>query len=289
MKIGRNDPCPCGSGKKHKKCHGLEKGSLDMRPDSARDYCRAFLTGPESKPGCYNHPQFLEFEKADPQVLEEYARFVTTRARSASETARIRSQVKTIAEKVVANLSEAEATRRCADVSSAIITILEAQGIWCFGVRGSVRFSFARELGLTDRYFWTRDTPDFPGAFLGHAWIVVPPIVILDCTARFQDWQRGESPYIPSPVCSEAPHAVEPDRRLFAPTPLPTQTPWSPSLLDIWFWCPPRKIQEDKVAVWYQPDGITLPEATLSKIDNITIGGRRPAAFHAETLKPIVC
>ena len=22
MKIGRNDPCPCGSGKKYKKCHG---------------------------------------------------------------------------------------------------------------------------------------------------------------------------------------------------------------------------------------------------------------------------
>ena len=23
MKAGRNDPCPCGSGKKYKKCHGL--------------------------------------------------------------------------------------------------------------------------------------------------------------------------------------------------------------------------------------------------------------------------
>jgi len=23
MKAGRNDPCPCGSGKKFKKCHGL--------------------------------------------------------------------------------------------------------------------------------------------------------------------------------------------------------------------------------------------------------------------------
>ncbi|MDA8029506.1 MAG: SEC-C metal-binding domain-containing protein [Nitrospiraceae bacterium] len=23
-KIGRNDPCPCGSGKKFKKCHGAE-------------------------------------------------------------------------------------------------------------------------------------------------------------------------------------------------------------------------------------------------------------------------
>jgi len=22
-KIGRNDPCPCGSGKKYKKCHGV--------------------------------------------------------------------------------------------------------------------------------------------------------------------------------------------------------------------------------------------------------------------------
>jgi len=22
-KVGRNDPCPCGSGKKYKKCHGI--------------------------------------------------------------------------------------------------------------------------------------------------------------------------------------------------------------------------------------------------------------------------
>jgi hypothetical protein len=26
-KVGRNDPCPCGSGKKYKKCHGAEGGS----------------------------------------------------------------------------------------------------------------------------------------------------------------------------------------------------------------------------------------------------------------------
>ncbi|MDA8111892.1 MAG: SEC-C metal-binding domain-containing protein [Nitrospiraceae bacterium] len=24
-KVGRNDPCPCGSGKKFKKCHGAKK------------------------------------------------------------------------------------------------------------------------------------------------------------------------------------------------------------------------------------------------------------------------
>jgi preprotein translocase subunit SecA len=25
-KVGRNDPCPCGSGKKFKKCHGATEG-----------------------------------------------------------------------------------------------------------------------------------------------------------------------------------------------------------------------------------------------------------------------
>jgi len=25
-KVGRNDPCPCGSGKKYKKCHGAKEG-----------------------------------------------------------------------------------------------------------------------------------------------------------------------------------------------------------------------------------------------------------------------
>ena len=28
-KVGRNDPCPCGSGKKYKKCHGHPQGVVD--------------------------------------------------------------------------------------------------------------------------------------------------------------------------------------------------------------------------------------------------------------------
>ena len=27
-KIGRNDPCPCGSGRKYKKCHGAAEASV---------------------------------------------------------------------------------------------------------------------------------------------------------------------------------------------------------------------------------------------------------------------
>ena len=31
QKTGRNDPCPCGSGKKYKKCHGA-KARVAVRP-----------------------------------------------------------------------------------------------------------------------------------------------------------------------------------------------------------------------------------------------------------------
>jgi preprotein translocase subunit SecA len=33
-KIGRNDLCPCGSGKKFKKCHGTSDGSTDENEDA---------------------------------------------------------------------------------------------------------------------------------------------------------------------------------------------------------------------------------------------------------------
>jgi uncharacterized protein YecA (UPF0149 family) len=31
-KVGRNDPCPCGSGKKYKKCHMMEDQQRDAQP-----------------------------------------------------------------------------------------------------------------------------------------------------------------------------------------------------------------------------------------------------------------
>lgn len=31
-KVGRNDPCPCGSGKKFKKCHGARKQAAVKLP-----------------------------------------------------------------------------------------------------------------------------------------------------------------------------------------------------------------------------------------------------------------
>ena len=289
MTTARNAPCPCGSGKKYKRCHGAEESVLDGRQlGSPKARARAFMTKIGRKPGCYNDPDFLALEKEDPSVLEEYARFVCERSVSDYDRDRIRRAVGATVKTVVSSLTETEATGRCADVSSAIITMLEAQGTWCFGVKGSVRFSFARELGLGDRFFWVRDKPDFPGAFLGHAWVVAPPVMIVDGTARFQHWPDGQARHIPSPIYTEDAPAVEPDPRLFAAVPPPRTMSWHPSLLDLWSWCPPRRVREGGVTVWYQPDGISLPEATLDKIDNITIGGRKPSAFFEEVLNPVL-
>lgn len=39
LSVGRNDPCPCGSGKKYKKCHGHDKGdsgAFTLRPSDRR-------------------------------------------------------------------------------------------------------------------------------------------------------------------------------------------------------------------------------------------------------------
>jgi hypothetical protein len=35
QKVGRNDPCPCGSGEKHKKCHG-SVAKIQARADAIR-------------------------------------------------------------------------------------------------------------------------------------------------------------------------------------------------------------------------------------------------------------
>ena len=40
-KVGRNDPCPCGSGKKYKKCHGAEGGPPGRRAAAGKSNHRA--------------------------------------------------------------------------------------------------------------------------------------------------------------------------------------------------------------------------------------------------------
>jgi tetratricopeptide (TPR) repeat protein len=69
--VGRNDPCPCGSGKRYKQCHGAVAGGAQLAPDTlvargleahqrgdligaARDYMTALATAP-------GHPYALHY------------------------------------------------------------------------------------------------------------------------------------------------------------------------------------------------------------------------------------
>jgi len=36
-KVGRNDPCPCGSGEKYKKCHGAPAADAGWLPVGCRE------------------------------------------------------------------------------------------------------------------------------------------------------------------------------------------------------------------------------------------------------------
>lgn len=77
MKVGQNDPCPCGSGKKYKKCHGIRRLPVNQhRPASAPHAINVDLSG-MGLPGQRQHIIFQpqtddpnhHLNRADPRGL----------------------------------------------------------------------------------------------------------------------------------------------------------------------------------------------------------------------------
>ena len=237
-KIGRNDPCWCESGKKFKKCHGANDATdaPHFDPDEglqadARSLTKALLQESSARPGCHHGEAFRRLEKvAGPGAIDAYAQHVLGRSYSESELARARTIVRTMAEQVVTHAGPADLTGLCKDVANTVIGVLEREGIWCFGVAGSVQFVFSPDTHLDDRYFWVRDEGE-PGSFLGHAWVVAPPFGVVDCTAKHQRWENGEGAFVPAPVLAEEVEVVAPSRRLFSANGLPALVPTPDGLL----------------------------------------------------------
>ena len=65
-KVGRNDPCPCGSGRKHKKCHG------SVAKIEARDRALAVAAARRVVPSTY---QPMATHGYGPAQFEEMTRF----------------------------------------------------------------------------------------------------------------------------------------------------------------------------------------------------------------------
>lgn len=76
MKIGRNDPCPCGSGTKYKKCHGMSGNNPSAltpqpKPGSIPGHATAVQMTPMGLPGQHQHAIVVnEFRDAnDPRNI----------------------------------------------------------------------------------------------------------------------------------------------------------------------------------------------------------------------------
>jgi hypothetical protein len=241
----------------------------NIRPSAA-----SFFQTPGLRPGCYDDPRFLVLERANPAVLEDYASYVLERQPQVGEEEHAKSVIERAFARIVEHVPNAQIQRRCADIGQLLTRVLEGHGVWCFGVNGSVRYVFDQASGFDERFTYTVEQPDSPGAFVGHSWLVVPPFDIVDCTATFQSWQKGEALLIPAPILAKGAHAVPPEYEIsVAPETRRRQnisrSQFLASLSDFWRRFPPREVVLPRVTITYQAEGIALPDAPLSEIRNL--------------------
>lgn len=135
--------------------------------------------------GFYDQPAFLAAEQRDGAFLEQYALWVQSRPRTADYDTRVRDIVPRLAEFLADLFEREDMQRNCVHVSSMMQRILDRLGVWSFGLKGSMIAEVASEDLWRGQSMC--DIPDFPGAELGHAWVVAPPFVIIDGTIRLQN------------------------------------------------------------------------------------------------------
>jgi hypothetical protein len=117
MKISRNDPCPCGSGKKYKKCCGKIIEAMEESPHTNKDH---FLSG--SIPDSSDMPVFSE--KFFKNVDTGYSAY------GLINSCILRPEVESLAAEVTnkhidRGKSEADKIKKCKDVTT-LVSMLKA-------------------------------------------------------------------------------------------------------------------------------------------------------------------
>lgn len=156
---------------------------------------------PIDKPGFYDHPRFLEVERAYPEYLNNYAKFVCERPRDLTYDALVKEKAPVIAKIFHDKLKAHGRLGACIDISGLVSRALEFEGIWNYVVKGSLTIEFPEKSRIVTKYFWSVDTGTFTAA---HAWIVAPPFHIIDISIRLQPYSDGEEKHLPEIVCSES-------------------------------------------------------------------------------------
>lgn len=221
-------------------------------------------------PGCYDDPAFLAMEQADPTVLEDYAAHVLERPQGTDDQIFVRKVIERAAARIIEHLPKDQLQRRCVEVGNLLLKGLEQHGVWAVMLAGSVRYVFAGSTGLAARYTWAFDDPDFPGAFVGHAWLAVPPYGVVDCTAHFQAWDKARSSAIPSPIIEKG-IPVQPEEKISIATHWRGKVPRAEvsRLRSFWQRFPPLEVKLPRVTITYQPHAIKVPDGPLSRMTTL--------------------
>jgi hypothetical protein len=223
-------------------------------------------------PGCYDDPDFLKLEETNPGALEHYGEYVLLQQNN-------REPIQGIAEALATDARLSEIQFRCRQVSLTLMNMLEAAGIWCFTVKGSVRFEFA-DKAHRPKSIWAKDFVAEEHE-AGHFWVVAPPFEIVDVTARAQGWDGRRRAKIPNVVFGDSSNTstvsydptllVSPDVQLadpsFAAQVLPTHEP-------LWDKFPPKCVSLEELNIIYQPSGVIAPSDSL-EASPLRIGGVR--------------
>jgi hypothetical protein len=161
-----------------------------------------------------------------------------------------------------------------------MMRMLDRLGIWSVAVRGAMGLERLDRPDLGPRHLWFVDKSDGPGRETGHVWLVAPPFVVVDITAKHQRWQEEAfRTALPGPVLVETASEIRPvaddivcdDAQLWhtmrngRDDPNLHLTKW-PQLPNFWRTFRPLGITIDQAHLRYVPMGATASDVPLEQI-----------------------
>lgn len=150
---------------------------------------------PTGNPGFYDHPNFKSLEAADPQYLNNYARFVQTKSYSDEYIRSAEKKVPQIVDLIYSELVKDNKPQDSREVAMVLSKVLEKEGFWNYIVKGALSIYFPSDTNVVPKFYYPIDIIDEEA---GHYWVVVPPFTVLDITVKLQSYCGLETKYIPN-------------------------------------------------------------------------------------------
>lgn len=253
---------------------------------------------PSTDPGFCDHPAFLKLETRNPELLNLYAAFVAKKTYSADYLSWARGVITRSATALHAELVRNGRQGACVDVSGILSRILDREGVWNVGVKGSLTIQFPKESGLETQYFWSSDEGNFVA---GHAWLLAPPFTVVDISVRQQPYKSAMKHYLPEMVLSEESRRVDvfvedivsPSvRQAMLRCGIPKEhhlTACARYVPGIFEAIPPVLVPAmDGTILKYSPVAIHAPDKPLEEMENMDFGGLTPWELYTRKLRSAI-